>query len=249
MPRLAKTIIPRLKNSIRNKGVLRTAWSVMLGPYRLLRNYQLTRRNYGDVTPHAFDVRYGVETTKRVHLSDLEIESPNWAYAEGYWPTPPEVFEEALSGLDIAFEDYTFIDLGSGKGRVLLMASDYPFRQIIGVEFSKELQQVSEANIARYQSAMQKCKDVQSVCMDFTSFEFPGGPLFVFLYNPSSQAITYQLAENLAGAMKAQARPLWVLYVTPMYDVFTSGKPMRLRQVKAGQHYALYNNFEEQKSA
>jgi hypothetical protein len=124
------------------------------------------------------------------------------------------------------------------------MASDYPFRQIIGVEFSKELQQISEENIARYQSAIQKCKDVRSVCMDFTSFEFPSGPLFVFLYNPSSHAITYQLAKNLAESLQAQPRPLWVLYVTPMYDVFSSGEPLRLRSVKAAKHYALYNNFD-----
>jgi SAM-dependent methyltransferase len=242
MPNIARTIIPRIKNSIRNKGVLRTAWSCVLGPYQLIQNYRRVRRTFKDRAPDEFDVRYGVETTTRVHLTDLKIDSPNWVYAGGYWPTPPDVFTEALSGLEISFKDFSFIDLGSGKGRVLLMASDYPFREIIGVEFSPELHAIAEQNVRNYSNPRQACRDIRSLCMDFTLFEFPDGPLFVFLYNPSSEAITLKLAENLAHSLQSNPRPAWVLYVTPTYDVFSSGKPLRLRQVKSGKHYHLYNN-------
>lgn len=242
MPHIAKTIVPRIRNSIRNKGVLHTAWSCVLGPYRLIRNYRTAQRNYQNVGPDDFDIRYGVETTKRVHLSDLHIDSPNWSYAEGYWPTPPSVFANALQDLEIRFEDFTFIDLGSGKGRVLLMASDYPFREIIGVEFSPELRAIADENIRNYHSSNQACKSIHTYCMDFTLFDFPPGPLFVFLYNPSSEGITTKLAENLARSIEKSPRPLWVLYVTPTYDVFASGKPLKLQLVKSGKHFALYRN-------
>ena len=242
MPHIAKTIVPRIRNSIRNKGVLRTAWSCVLGPYRLIRYYRKVRRTFQNAPPDEFDIRYGVETTKRVHLSDLQIDSPNWSYAEGYWPTPPSVFTDALLGLNLRFEDFTFIDLGSGKGRVLLMASDYPFREIIGVEFSPELRAIAEQNILNYRNPSQACKNIHTYCTDFTLFEFPDGPLFVFLYNPSSEGITTKLAENLARSLREKPRPLWVLYVTPAYDVFTSGRPLTLNPVKTGAHYALYRN-------
>jgi SAM-dependent methyltransferase len=172
----------------------------------------------------------------------LKIESPNWIYADGYWPTPPEVFHEALSSLSCNYEALTFIDFGSGKGRVLLMASEYPFRKIIGVEFARELHAVAQQNIARYKSETQKCSDITSVCADFTQFPIPADPLFVFLYNPSSQEITAGLAKNIARSVQDHPREMWVLYVTPAYDVFEAGNPLALRKIKTAPKYAIYTN-------
>src|SRR5229473_3258379 len=42
-----------------------------------------------------------------------------------YQATEPTLFREMLEALNIDFTQYTFIDLGSGKGRTLLMASEY----------------------------------------------------------------------------------------------------------------------------
>ncbi|MGB8832498.1 MAG: hypothetical protein WCC95_10145, partial [Candidatus Sulfotelmatobacter sp.] len=181
----------------------------------------------------------------RVHLTDLKIDSPNWIYADGYWPTPPDVFQDALSGLNSRHENLTFIDFGSGKGRVLLMASEFPFRKIIGVEFSSELHAIAEQNILRYKSATQRCRDVTSACTDFTQFPIPIDPLFVFLYNPSSREITSALADNIAQSMRQHPRELWVFYVTPAYDVFESGKPLALRKIKSHPKYAVYTNLPE----
>lgn len=242
MPEIARTILPKIEKSLRTKGVLKTAWNCLLGPYHLLRAYRQTRRNYCIAVPNEFDQEYNVETSQRVHMTDLRVDSPNWIYADGYWPTPPQVVRKGLSGLGIKYEEFTFIDLGSGKGRVLLLASEYPFRRIIGVEFSPELHAIAQENIRRYKSSTQKCRDISSFCMDFTVFQLPDEPLFVFLYNPSSQEVTTTLANNLARSLREHPRPLWVMYVTPAYDVFSSGKPLNLRPVKSGQHFVLYSN-------
>ena len=246
MPRLGKTIVPKIKKSLRTRGVSATILRCLLGPYTLLQHYLKNRKQYiADEQPNQFDLQHGVETTKRVHLSDLKIESPNWIYADGYWPTPPHVFIDALSGLTTKFEDLVFIDFGSGKGRVLLMASEFPFRRIIGVEFADELHGVAEENIGRYRSSTQKCRDVTSVCADFTQFPIPSDPLFVFLYNPSSLEITSALARSLAHSLRDHPREMWVLYVTPFYDVFESGGPLPLRKIKSNSKYALYTSLAE----
>ena len=244
MPSVGKTVLPRIKKSLRTRGFSATVWRCVLGPYTLLRHYLQNRRRYVTYKDQdEFDRQHGVETTKRVHLTDLEIDSPNWIYADGYWPTPPHVFEDALSGLTSKFENLVFIDFGSGKGRVLLMASEFPFRKIIGVEFADELHAIAEDNIRRYQSSTQKCRDVTSVCADFTQFPIPSEPLFVFLYNPSSLEITSALARNLAQSLRNQPREMWVLYVTPFYDVFEAGGPLPLRKIKSNPKYALYTNL------
>jgi hypothetical protein len=246
MPRMEKTILPRIRKSLQTRGVSETIWRCALGPYTLLRHYLKNRRSYVKyMVRDEFDAQHGIETSQRVHLTDLKIDSPNWIYADGYWPTPPDIFQDALSGLSIRHEDFTFIDFGSGKGRVLLMASEFPFRKIIGVEFASELNAVAQQNILRYKSATQKCRDVTSVCADFTQFAIPFDPLFVFLYNPSSQEITSSLARNIAESLREHPRELWVFYVTPAYEVFESGSPLALRKLKSTAKYAIYTNLPQ----
>lgn len=243
VPRVTKTILPRIQKSLRTHGVSGTIWRCAIGPYTLLRHYLKNRKSFVTYrVQDEFDRQHGIETSKRVALSDLDVASSNWIYSDGYWPTPPEVFREALAAVNARLEDLVFIDFGSGKGRVLLMASEFPFRKVVGVEFSRELHDIAEDNIKRYKSATQKCRDISSVCADFTQFPIPPGPLFVFLYNPSSLEITSALARNLAGSLRENARQCWVLYVTPAYNVFESGSPMALRKIKSTEKYAIYTN-------
>jgi hypothetical protein len=243
MPKIRKTIVPRIKKALKERGVLGTMWACLRGPYSLIVQYKKAKHNYDrPAVQDEFDLRYGVETSTRVHLTDLKIDSPNWIYAGGYWPTSTEIISEALSELPIRFEDFVFIDFGSGKGRVLLQASDRPFRKIVGVEFSSELNDIAVNNIKRYKSDAQKCHEIEAVCMDFTQFQIPPGPLVAFLYNPSSEAITAALAGNIARSLAETPRKLWVIYVTPTYNVFEGGQPMNLRKVKATEEYAIFTN-------
>lgn len=243
MPKIRKTILPRVKKALKERGVLKTAWACLRGPWRLIADYQKAKRYYGrPAVQDEFDLRYGVETSTRVHPTDLKIDSPNWISAGGYWPTSTEITQEALSALPIRCEDFVFVDFGSGKGRVLLQASDLPFRKIIGVEFSSELNNIAVSNIGRYKSDNQKCLEIESVCMDFTQFEIPREPLVAFLYNPSSEAITTALAKNIAQSLIENPRDLWVIYVTPTYKVFERGRPLNLRKLKVTDKYAIFSN-------
>jgi len=82
------------------------------------------RQRYGDME---YDWEHRVNTTSgtvswRARLLGL-FHSP-------YQPTEPALFQEMMASLPIEFDQFTFIDLGSGKGRTLLMASEYPFMKI-----------------------------------------------------------------------------------------------------------------------
>jgi hypothetical protein len=243
MPRIHKTILPRIKKRLAERGLIRTAWACFCGPWYLITEYRKARREFEHpVVQDDFDLRYGVETSTRVHVTDLKINNPNWVYSAGYWPTSTEIIKEALSGLPIRHEDFVFVDFGSGKGRVLLQASDFPFRRIIGVEFSFELHNIAEGNIGHYRSDRQKCREIVSVCMDFTQFEIPREPLVAFLYNPSSETITAALANRIARNLIETPRELWVIYVTPTYNVFEGGRPLNLHKLKATDKYAIFSN-------
>jgi tRNA G46 methylase TrmB len=109
------------------------------------------RQRYGDME---YDWEHRVNTTSgavgwRARLLGL-FHSP-------YQPTDPALFQEIMASLPIEFEQFTFVDLGSGKGRTLLMASEYPFKRIVGVELIAELHRAAEENIRDYRSPTQRC--------------------------------------------------------------------------------------------
>src|SRR5581483_6263816 len=105
-----------------------------------------------------------------------------------YQPTEPGAFHEMMQTLrnitHLDFSDFVFVDLGSGKGRTLMMASDYPFQRIIGVELLPALNQVSRQNLSRYKNHSQRCFAIESLCADATKFPLPAAPLILYLFNP-----------------------------------------------------------------
>jgi tRNA G46 methylase TrmB len=106
----------------------------MLHPFRRYISRYLQRR-------HArFDEQAGVYTTGRVTLEELGL-SPDCSVR--YKATPINFFHAAVAKLSLDYPRTVFIDFGSGKGRVLLLASHYPLRSIIGVEISEALCQIA----------------------------------------------------------------------------------------------------------
>src|SRR5689334_23652607 len=94
------------------------------------------RMRFGDVQ---YDIDHRVNTTWanvgfRTRLREACISAD-------YQTTDPVIFTEAMGVLNARTDLtlFTFVDIGSGKGRVLLMAAEYPFPHIIGVELLPEL--------------------------------------------------------------------------------------------------------------
>jgi len=118
-----------------------------------------------------------------------------------YQPTDEAQFREMMGSLPIDFSQFTFVDLGSGKGRTLLMASEYPFRRIRGVELLPELNQIAQQNIEKFSSPIQRCRDIEAACMDAAEFGFPQEPLVIFLFNPLPVEGLRKLVQNLEGSL------------------------------------------------
>jgi SAM-dependent methyltransferase len=129
-----------------------------------------------------------------------------------YFATEPYLFEEIMRAVPADLSDFTFVDLGSGKGRVLLMASKYNFRRIVGVEFLRELHESAVENIARYSNANQHCRNIESFCMDARDFEFPAGPLVAYMFNALPEPVFAKVLDNLRRSLQTNLRPVFVCY-------------------------------------
>ncbi len=115
--------------------------------------------------------------------------------------------------MPIAPETATFVDVGSGMGRMVILAARRPFRRIVGVEISPALHEIARANLARYDDPRRQCRDIRLVRADASAFEYPGGDLAVYLYNPFRANVLEALLERL---LIRPDRTVTILYHTPM---------------------------------
>lgn len=231
MPAIYRTILARLERSVKSHGVLGTLILLKNAPFRLWREYRDAKRFSSTRKPDPFDLEHNIETSQRVHASDLRVNSRNWMDGTNYDPTPVKLIRETIAALPINAAEFTFIDFGSGKGRVLFVASEFPFARIIGVEYAPELHQAACRNLQSYRSETQKCGRIETIWQDMTTFHFPEGPLVLFFYNPAFESIM----RTMAAKITALSQACWVVYANPRYNVFEG-----LNEVQKTDTYALY---------
>ncbi len=141
--------------------------------------------------------------------------------------------------LPVAADGFTFIDLGSGKGRTLLMASSYPFRRIIGVELLEELNAIALENIARYRSAEQKCFNIEAKSGDASRFEFPAEPTVLYLFNPFPRHVWREVLANLHRSLLAAPRQVYVIYHNPVHEDILEAQSW-LHQLRRTHQFVIY---------
>lgn len=164
-----------------------------------------------------FDERYGVETNRMVGLLSLNGRGPHGADASHYWPTREDEFERALASagrFDPA--DFTFIDIGCGKGRVVLMAAMQPFKRVIGLDFSPELVAHAQDNVRRFQGPI-RAGSLELVVEDAGAFEFPDGDLLVYMFDPFGPPVIEKMLANLTAAQRREPRKILFVYYSPDY--------------------------------
>jgi Histone methylation protein DOT1 len=171
------------------------------------------RRRFGDAD---YDWQYRVNTTSgAVRWRERLLGN----FYSAYQPTEREAFHEMLEALrqqaNLNLAEFTFIDLGSGKGRTVLMASDYPFRRILGVELLPALNQIARENIKQYKSDSQKCFDLESICADATRLPVPQGPLVIYLFNPFPEVPFRAVLRNIEDAFRSHPRQIYIVYYNP----------------------------------
>ena len=224
-----------------------------------------------DSTPERRRQRYGDMEYDWVHRVDTTSGTVGWrerllgVFLSDYQPTDPAAFAEMMASLPIDFRQFTFVDVGSGKGRTLLMAAEYPFRRIVGVEILPELHRVAEENVCAYLErtanvrfgASREQRDsmetphaaplaagdskIECVCADARDYEFPLEPLVLYLFNPISQAGLVRVVTNLERSLREHPRDVYILYHNPLLEHVLAKNGVFKRIVGTHQS-AIYRN-------
>ncbi|MGH6760529.1 MAG: class I SAM-dependent methyltransferase [Phyllobacterium sp.] len=208
---------------IRQHGISESAWFVA----RNIRHLIADRR------AHAWDRQYGVDTSGSIQLDSLDVVGPNRSKGNECVCTSPKSFDFIMRNLPAELGTFTFIDIGSGKSRTLLLASHYPFAAIVGVEFARELVAIARRNIERYDSPHQKCRALCVAEGDAAAYVFPDAPLVVYFYNPFSKDLFEEVMSNLFSSLTRSPRECFVVYGSSSHNAIDWAKS----SIRANGHF------------
>jgi len=170
----------------------------------------------------AFDCEYGTDTASYRDIRGLDVVAlPAARYAGRYEPSSAELVRSVLDRLQIDPKRFTFIDFGSGKGRVLLVAASFPFKAVVGVEFSRELHKIAKRNIELIPPEITRAGELLSIHGDAALFQLPQSDLVCYLYNPFGPPVITAVAEKLAAHHNDYGHCIIIIYVDPCHrEVF-----------------------------
>src|ERR1700674_1900831 len=103
----------RISNSVARRGVWPTLQLVPTGAVDVtIRALGFRKRH--DEAGLEFDRQFGIKTTGRIPLGQLTVRSDNVLYGRLYSPASITMVKSLLESLPIAYNQFSFIDFGSG---------------------------------------------------------------------------------------------------------------------------------------
>jgi SAM-dependent methyltransferase len=187
------------KESIRGRGLL-TTMSVA----------------FSAVADLTFDWRHGTDTARVVPIGEMNVRSENTAHAVHYQATKAGPLAKLLRRLRFP-EGSVFVDFGSGKGRVLLLAAQEKFKRVVGVEFSSDLCAVARKNVELFRQKRPSLASVEIVEADAASYLVRPDENVFFLFNPFDEVVLAKVVQRIGESLAAHPRAAWMIYCTPRH--------------------------------
>lgn len=168
--------------------------------------------------PHPWDQANGVRTSGLIVGRHLKSSHTHDRHITAYYGVAPSVFHGLLLRWQrtrpaAPIEETSFIDIGAGMGRAVLLAAELPFRQVIGVELHPSLARRARANAAQWVKAGRAHAPIRIVNADAIDFAFPPGPRLAFLFNPFGATVMRRWLRAVANAFASRPGEFDILYV------------------------------------
>lgn len=196
--------------------------------YNTRRAYLAARRS---LSARLIEKRHGIETSIEANLGDFGLHDDERVR---YEPSSWLALRRILPKRDVGADD-VFVDLGSGKGRVVLdAAARYPFRRVIGVEIASQLTEVARANVNASLDRL-RCRDIELVTADVLDYELPPDVTIAYIYNPFRGETFRMFMERMIESLDSSPRPFRLIYSTPMeHDSVTNTGRFRVIRTARG---------------
>jgi hypothetical protein len=158
----------------------------------------------------------GIELEKLNKNSALNLQ-----FLTGTESVPVPMIRKILNKLTITSEDI-IVDLGSGDGRFLFVASEFNFKKIIGVELLEELFIKSSKNLNNFIKVKSK-SNIKLINSDVLDYNFSGKETYFYLYNPFESKVMHKFLNKMKNELWEKLNFIKIVYVSPKcHDVLIS---------------------------
>ena len=184
------------------------------------------------VKKHIIDRRYGIETStvvspKNLSTGDTTLDSQNI----GYVGSQPSVFRRAVVCIPFVKNSH-FIDLGCGKGRILVVATEFGFKSITGIELVQSIFEIAKYNAFIVYKKFPERTKIQLICGDATAPNIPDDEhqIIFFIYNSFGAPLIKKLASHLERLCQTKKHlKFFLMYYNPVHFEIFDSSPFLLR--------------------
>lgn len=202
MPRLLGThslssAWQRLRRLIQGLGVIQT-FALLIG-------------TFDDRWLRSFDRRYRVKTSGFIQLDQTSFKPERLRDATQYGPTNGWAVRRILKRLNLPRE-HRFCDVGSGLGRICVVAAEYGFAKVTGVELAPELCVAARENVAHCRLTEEQRARIEILQMDALDYCATTDDDVFFMFRPFSGDFLRVVLDKLAARAGKRNRPLTLIY-------------------------------------
>ena len=173
---------------------------------------------------HPFDEAHGTDTSGLVPSGHLATGHPNDEHITAYYGVAPSILRTLIQHWRETIpphplHSYTFVDIGAGKGRAMLIASEFPFREIVGIELNPAMAAIAQLNLSHWKKVHRADATASSVAplrmveQDALDFEFPATPTLAFLFHPFEAPVLKALLRRVESQFGGRLGTFDLLYV------------------------------------
>jgi len=191
-----------------------------------------------------FDRKYGTDTARRIPRAEIKTDSENIVHCVNYGASKEIPFRKLMQKLQLP-RDNVFVDLGSGKGRALMLASKYGFRKVIGIEFSGALCEAARENLRRFLQKSPSRSEIEVIESDVTKYQFRDDETVFFLLDPFNAPVFVEVLKNIRASVQRNPRKIWLIYSVPREHAFVERAGLfdsSHLHVVVGAEFRVYSN-------
>ena len=194
-----------------------------------------------ELAEEGFDRKHGTDTAEMLYGAELGFFfNSRKGEINAYQAVKTEYITRPLNLLSFDLSQYTFIDIGCGKAKPLLVGSDYPFKKLIGIEISPSCVSIARRNIDIYNSPNLDKSRFDIIESDIEDYVFPDEPSVIFMFNPFGKEIMQRVLKNLKGSLREHPRNVMIIYINPSHDDVIDSSGLFSRVPSLGEYTSVW---------
>jgi SAM-dependent methyltransferase len=162
-------------------------------------------------------IKYGSNTFAPVELKNLTIVSGDVKQASRYEAVSYYMLEHLFTAFRKLSSSTSIVDLGCGKGRVMMVAAHFGFKRMTGIDFAKEVCEEAKANLIRKEMQFPGIT-WKVINDDVQNYDITPDDSVFFMFNPFDYTVLRNFLRKLDISCDEFPRPVYFLYASPQHD-------------------------------